>query len=192
MKFTVELEIDDGDLARLESATGKTGEALQDVLPKHAQAALTEYVAQYVGRRALSRGTDILEHRLHLLIRHAFDNEVPTEAQVSDLFQTTAAQSRTLIRNTLSRYRFDLATALEATVKATLEAAKPGKGVFLLEIKSAQVLDALKSKLEQEHPGQVPIARTRDASTWTLKPVSYAKLCGSFGATEVSAKAKKK
>lgn len=188
MKFTIELEVDDADLDRLKDATGLADQTLATGLPGHARAAFAEYVAQYLGRRALTRGPDILEHRLHLLIRHAFGNQVPTEARVSALFQTNASQSRTLIRNTLSRYRFDLATALTATVKATLEAADPTKGGFLLDIKSTQVLEALKAHLEQTYPNEAPLTRTPDASTWTVKPASYTALCKSFGATEVKKK----
>lgn len=192
MEFTVELEVDDADLARLEAATGLKAQKLAEALPGHARAAFAEYVAQYLGKRSLSRGADILEHRLHLLIRNAFDNEIPTETQVSGLFQTTSTQSRTLIRNTLSRYRFDLAAALRTTVKKTLENAKPDNHHFLLDVQSSQVLDALKTTLEQNYPNEAPITRTPDASTWTLKPVSYASLCKAFDAKEVSDKAKKK
>lgn len=185
MKFTVELEVSDGDLDRLESATGVARGKLDKDLPGHAKAAFAEYIEQYLGRRALSRGSDILEHRLHLLIRHAYANQVPTEAQVSGLFQTTPAQSKTLIRNTLSKYRFDLDAALKATIKATLESGTWKKGEVQLSLRSAQVLEALKARLEQFHPAEVPIGRTPDASTWSLKRASYLKLCADFNATAV-------
>ncbi|MFN3352948.1 MAG: hypothetical protein ACK4Z5_05005 [Brevundimonas sp.] len=186
MRFNLDLEVDDADLDRLVDATSIPGENLAAGLQGHAKAAFAEYLEQYVGRRALNRGTDILEHCLHLLIRHALNNEVPTEAQVSSLFQTTPSQSRTLIRNTLSKYRFELASALRATVKTVLEGARFKSGSFLLTIRSAQVVDVLKARLEQFHPGEVPLIRTTDASTWTLKRASYLKLCADFGATPVA------
>lgn len=186
MKFTVELEVADADLDRLVSATGITRAGMAAALPGHAKAAFAEYIEQYLGRRALNRGADILEHRLHLLIRNAYANQVPSEQQVSGLFQTTASQSRTLIRNTLSKFRFELEAALKSTVKGVLEAARHDTGQFHLSIRSAQVLDALKTRLEQSHPGEVPIARTPDASTWMLKRASYRALCTDFGATPVA------
>lgn len=182
MKFTVEMEVDDADLDRLANATGKPKDQLAQIMPGHAESAFREYVEQYLGRRALSRGSDILEHRLHLLIRYAYANQVPTESEVSGLFQTTASQSRALIRNTLSKYRFDLTAALEATVKAVLESARFKGGDFLLTVRSAQVLEAMRTKLEQSHPGEAPIVRTPDASTWTLKRGSYQALCKDFNA----------
>ncbi len=188
MKFSVEFEVVDADLDRLASATGLDRAHLAVALPGHAKAAFAEYIEQYLGRRALNRGTDILEHRLHLLIRHAYANQVPSEQQVSGLFQTTASQSRTLIRNTLSKYRFDLEAAVMATVKVVLEAARHDAGQFHLSIRSAQVLEALKMRLEQFHPGEVPIARTPEASTWMLRRASYRKLCTDFGATPVAEK----
>lgn len=61
-----------------------------------------------LGRRVFSRGSDLLGYQLSLLVRHAFGGRIPTATQVSDLFQTTLSTSRTLIRNTLSRYRYEL------------------------------------------------------------------------------------
>jgi hypothetical protein len=87
----------------------------------HAKAALTEYLESYLGRRAFSRGGDILEHRLSLLVKHAFGGKIPTAAQVSDLFQTTLSSSRTLIRNTFSKYRFTLGTVADAAAREVLE-----------------------------------------------------------------------
>lgn len=186
MRFNLDLEVDDADLDRLANATGIARANLAAGLQGHAKAAFAEYLEQYVGRRALSRGADILEHRLHLLIRHAFANEVPVDTQVSSLFQMTSSQSRTLIRNTLSKYRFDLEHALKATVRAVLEGAEFDDGSFRLTIRSAQVVDVLKARLEQFHPDEVPLTRTPEASTWSLKRASYRKLCADFDATPVA------
>jgi hypothetical protein len=58
---------------------------LDAVLSRHARAALGEYVEVYVGRRSSSRGADIQELRLALLVEHAFGGRIPDEATVGAL-----------------------------------------------------------------------------------------------------------
>ena len=109
------------DEAALALTLGCGQAELADKLADHGKAALHEYVECYLGRRALSRGSDILEHRLSLLVVHAFGGKKPSAAQVSDLFQTTLSSGRTLVRNTFSKYRYHLDETSRSEAKEVLE-----------------------------------------------------------------------
>jgi hypothetical protein len=53
---------------------------LREHLEAHANAAVEEYVRMFLGQRVYTRGSDIREYRLLLLIRHALGGRIPSEA----------------------------------------------------------------------------------------------------------------
>src|SRR5207244_13298060 len=91
---------------------------LAETLAPFAAAALHEVVTMFLGQKVFTRGSDILEYRLFLLVQHAFGNRVPTEKQVSKLFQTTATASRALIRSVMSQHQYQLQDAIGASLRA--------------------------------------------------------------------------
>jgi hypothetical protein len=155
----------------------------------HAKAALTEYLECYLGRRAFLRGGDILEYRLSLLVKHAFGGKIPTAAQVSDLFQTTLSWSRTLIRNTFSKYRFDLDAVAAAAAKEVLEKVTwAGSEVCNAQISAPNLVEVLNRRLLSKNPGYKQIVRTQGAvGTYAIAHDAYGELCGLFGAQPVQA-----
>lgn len=189
VKLNPALEVSDDDVSRLANVLGCDPKSLGEVLAGHAQAALSEYVEMYLGRRAFSRGSDVMEHRLALLMQHALANRVPSEDQVARLFQLTLSQGRTLIRTTLSKYRFQLQTAAGASAKAVLQAAKINSAdEFVMEIKATFLADMMNQVLAAQDGRQKPVVRVRDnVSTYSTARGSYEALCKAFAATPVRA-----
>lgn len=159
---------------------------LETVLSQHARAALGEYVEVYLGRRSSSRGADIQELRLALLIEHAFGGRIPDEVMVGALLKTPPSGSRTLIRNTLARYRHQLDAAMTGSAKVVLETVIWAGDVVHTHRASANVVELLNQRLLILDPTLKPVGRVSgSAGTWIINEDVYADLCNTFGANAV-------
>src|SRR5262249_31886437 len=123
MAVAATLNLAPPERARLRQILGCTDSELEGKLEPYASAALEEYVRMFIGGRVFTRGADIREYRLLLLMENVW-KRVPEDHEVSALFQTTATQSRALIRAVLSKFRYDLASALEGSLRGVLESAR--------------------------------------------------------------------
>lgn len=184
MRIAFDIDIAD-DTRPLMAALECTEGELNDILNAHAKAALSEYLECYVGRRAFARGSDILEHRLSLLITHAFNRQIPTAAKVSNLFQTTLSASRTLIRNTFSKYRHQLVSVEEASAKRVLEAADwSGNNGWFANVTTPNLVETLNRKLLAASPTSKEVARVPSVvGVYHIDQDAYDVLCPLFGAT---------
>jgi hypothetical protein len=141
----------------------------------YAAAAAEEYARMFLGQKIFTRGSDIREYRLFLLIRTAFKNEIPDEQDVCALFQCTLSQSRALLRAVISKYQYELSKAISDTLKTVLRRAKPNKqkGTFILAVNNESVVAELNKTLARQ-PGQDEIARqTGKLGTYELQPAAY-------------------
>jgi hypothetical protein len=160
---------------------------LDAILSQHARAALGEYIEVYLGRRSSSRGADIQELRLAMLVEHAFAGRIPDEATVGALLKTPPSGSRTLIRNTLSRYRHQLDAAMTGSAKAVLETVVWAGDVVHTHRASANVVELLNQRLLVLDPTLKPVGRVAtSAGTWVIDGHVYTELCTAFGANEVA------
>jgi len=187
MDIQFNIDISPEDQAKLVEMFGGDAAGLPAILATHAKAAAVEYLECYLGRRAYTRGTDILEHRLSLLVRHAFGGRIPTAAEVSDLFQTTLSASRTLIRNTFSKYRFDLGEVAIDAAKAVLENVTWADATTCnAQIAAPNLVELLNRRLLTANPGFKEIVRTQGAiGTYAITQDAYQELCALFGAEPV-------
>jgi len=110
----IEFEPSGGDLEMLAEILGTSPDEVEAALAPYLHAAATEYVEMFLGRKVFTRGQDIREYRLFLLMKEVFER-LPDEQEVSDLFQTTESQSRSLIRSVMSKYQYDLTDVLRWT-----------------------------------------------------------------------------
>lgn len=99
--------------------------ALEAKLGEVSRAAIQEYLDMFFGTGAFTRGNDFREHRLAMLILHTFGGQVPSESDVSKMFQSTRTGSRSLIRATMSKYQILLERAVKATLFALVDSATP-------------------------------------------------------------------
>ncbi|HEY8788095.1 MAG TPA: hypothetical protein VIM10_03025 [Actinopolymorphaceae bacterium] len=88
---------------QLAATLGCDAKDLTKTLKAYGEAASEEYVRMILGQKVFTRGTDIREYRLSLLITHVFGGRLPSEQLISALFQTTATQSRALLRAVMSK-----------------------------------------------------------------------------------------
>jgi hypothetical protein len=126
-----------------------TVEALDGVLKAYTAAASEEYIRMILGQRVLTRGQDIREYRLSLLITHVFGGRLPSEQQISALFQTTTTQSRALLRAVMSKYQYELQDAIRASLRDELHKATRVQGTseWLLTCDSENIIEALNREI---------------------------------------------
>jgi len=89
---------------------------LNKELGKIAGAATEEYVKMMLGEKVFTRGSDIREYRLYLLIIKYFEGNIPDESTISTLFQTTHSESKSLLRSTLAKYHYLLKDAINSSI----------------------------------------------------------------------------
>src|SRR5712691_6911431 len=124
MPISVSLSLTDEEKNQLAAILGCDLAGLDNVLSAYGSAALEEYARMFLGQRVFTRGSDIREYRVFLLIRHAFGNRFPNDQKLCDLFQTRLTEARSLIRAVSAKYQYELHDAREATLKSILTAAQ--------------------------------------------------------------------
>jgi hypothetical protein len=138
-------------------------------------AASEEYLRMILGQRVYTRGTDVREYRLLLLMKHVFKG-MPTEAQVSALFQTTATQSRGLLRAVLSKYQYELHEIVTGSLRRALEQAKddPNGDGKILVTASDNLIENLNRTIATVDGTLQQISKVRGtASTYEIDKGSY-------------------
>lgn len=183
MDVTATINISEQDQEELAQILGCDRANLEEELQKYASAAIQEYVSMFLGQKVFKRGTDILEYRLFLLIEEAFENKVPDEQDVCKLFQSTSTEARSLIRSVISKYQYQLKTALDRTIKAILNNAtrENEHNPYTVTINSQNVVEELNRQLASIDGSLTPVTKKRGSvSIYEIKPSSYARLCEKF------------
>ena len=137
---------------------------LEGALARIGRAALTEYLEMILGKQVPTRANEIYERRLFHLIKHYFEGRIPTESHVSMLFQRTQTSSRTLLRDVIAKFRFDLETELIRTVKNTLVVAEQQEsGEYHVVIQCDNILEELRQTVANEAAGLDQISKVRNS-----------------------------
>jgi hypothetical protein len=176
--ISVSIDLTPEEKQQLATILGATEANLETVLKPYVAAASEEYVRMFLGQRVFTRGSDAREFRLLLLIKHAFKNRFPDDQRISDLFQTTLSESRSLIKSVTAKYQYELAGAKEATLRTVLESAQQQENdVWLLSINSRTVVEQLNRDLVQLGADLPPIRlKENTGSTYVMAPSSYDRL----------------
>lgn len=184
MELTATLDLSEEDQAELVHILNCEGADLIETLTPYASAAVEELVTMFLGQKVFSRGSDIREYRLYLLIKHAFSHRIPNEQDVCRLFQSTSSGSRSLIRAVMSKYQYLLKESIDDTMKDCLnsvEVAEDSDSVTVA-IYNLNIVDELNRVLGDIDSSLPPVQKKRGSvSTYELKPSSYMKLCERFG-----------
>ena len=152
-------------------------------LKRFADAAREEYLRMMLGQKVFTRGQDMREYRLFLLIQHgAFDDGLlPDERVISALFQTTRTQSRGLLRAVMSKYQYDLRVAIQKTLVKCLQGAKQYGDEWNITIESDNIVDELNRALADINGNLEQISRARDTvTTYVISQASYVALSDKF------------
>jgi hypothetical protein len=186
MSISFDNPIGQTDRTKLAEILGCAPEELEEALEPYARAAATEYVEMFLGLKVFTRGSDIREYRLFLLMREVF-KRLPTEQEVSDLFQTTETQSRSLIRSVMSKYQYELTEVLSKSMKDALEAAAQDQnteedGDWYITVSSEYIVEAL-NRLVAQRDGTLTriVLRKGTASSYVIKPSTRAMLRAALG-----------
>jgi hypothetical protein len=167
------------DLFRTQDDT-EFSEALQKVV----RAALSEYKEMFLGMGLPSRADEIRQHRLFHLIKHYFRERLPSEAEVSSLFQLTQSRSRSLLRYTMTRFHYDLEQETQNTLKETVKQAQfnDDKKEYRVVIQSDNVLNELNLIIATVAPSLDPVSKVRNMSrTYSISEDSHDALCKYLG-----------
>lgn len=96
---------------------------LGNALTKICKAAFLEYCKMFKEKGIPTRADEVMQERLFFLLNHYFINRLPSENEISTIFQLTPSQSRTLLRNTKSRYRTKITTFITNSLRAIIQSA---------------------------------------------------------------------
>jgi hypothetical protein len=176
MKITFNIDLDEKDKGELAIILGCTSEELEQKLSIYGKAALHEYMTMFLGQKVFRRGSDILEYRLLLLIESALEGQIPDEQVVSNLFQTTSTESRSLIRSVMSKYQYQLRGVIENSIRAILDnASKDGdENQFVVIVNSLNLIAEMNSTLAEIDGKLPPITKKHGGiSTYLIQPSSY-------------------
>lgn len=183
MKIQVEIQLEQNESKQLAGIINIKPNQLDKGFESFARAAIQEYAQMFLGKKVFTRGSDMREFRLFLLIREAFGNKIPNEQKVCDLFQCSTTQARSLIRAVMSKYQYDLHDAIQATLKETVQSVQlNGGGALTVIINSENLVDALNRDLASIDGSLPQVAKKKNTvSTYELQNSSYLKLCGHYG-----------
>jgi len=183
INITTTIQLSEDEQKELSRIIGCETSELPTYLVPYSSAALHEMISMFLGQNVFTRGSDLLENRLFLLIKYALGCRIPDEQTVCKLFQNTATQSRSLIRAVMSKYQYFLKDAIDDTLKELLEHAEvPDEpGPVTIAIHNWNLVDELNRELAEIDSSLPPVQKKRGSvSTCEIKPSSYNKLCSKY------------
>lgn len=179
LDIDLSISVTQEEAMQLASILGTKTEDLGETLAPVGEAALTEYVRMFLGQAVFTRGSDIHEYRLFLLIKHLFKNRIPYEQRISDLFQTTATKSRALVRSVMSKYQYELRAAIEDSLAEILAGCPdPDEGedfeVSIFNDSLVKVMNRLLASMDGSLP---PVVKKRGTvTTYLVRPSALRRL----------------
>jgi len=176
---------DKNDKTTLVKVLGCSDEAsLESALRGIAEAALCEYLEMLLGKQVPTKAAEAQERRLYHLIMRFFDGRFPRESEITSMFQLTERASRTLLRNTRTKYHYALEPNLRATIGTLLSTAEreSANGDYQITIQSMTIIEELKRTVSTIAPTLKQVKRLRDAAGIYVFPVdTYRRLCDHYG-----------
>jgi len=123
----ITINIQDTELSAQDIQLIKESLDIQDIenaLSKICKSAFMEYVKMFKEKGIPSRADEVKQERLFFMLNYYYINRVPSENEISTIFQLTATQSRSLLRNTKSKYRTKINSFIKSTLLTTLNSAR--------------------------------------------------------------------
>jgi hypothetical protein len=170
MDVTISLTDGDFDSAQrklVREALGLPNDTeLAKAMKRLGKAAALEYVNMFVEKGMPTRADEVRQDRLYFLITPYYQNRLPPESEVSSIFQLTSSQSRTLLRNTRSRYRTKLGAQVNASAKHVISSAKKNKdtGQWEMLIDADVILEELNLVIAKKGPTLKPVHLKKESS----------------------------
>lgn len=138
---------------------------IEDALRPFANAALAEYIDQLTGRQLPSRIKDVEQLRLLYMTRFVFGGRLPDPDTVAELFQKSFPEAKTLLRNTATRYRFELADDMNAAAWAVIvdrsqpagRNMDPAKDAWNVEVRDLALLEYIHDAVRRGEGNPSPV-----------------------------------
>lgn len=160
IKFNVKLsEHEQKTLLQNLNLDSDSSSKIEDVLKKMAEASFNEYKRMLTGVCVPNTAVEFRLERMYNLLMYYFNTAVPDEEIIGSLFHTPDSTSRQLIKNTLSRHRFDLKKKLNKTIKAILDVdskdvqGKNESKIYSLKIADSGTAAYINQIIAKERPG---------------------------------------
>jgi hypothetical protein len=172
-------ELSDADKTLIQECLGLDPNHVNEALEKLCKTAFMEYVKMFKEKGLPTRADEVQQERLFFLLNYFFENRLPSENEISSIFQLTPSQSKTLLRNTKSRYRTKINTYIKNTLLTTLNLAVQSNpnGDYEFVCTSPTTVEELNSIISQKGPELQPIEKIRGlASKYTCAVDTYSLL----------------
>lgn len=169
-----ELSVD--DRALIQDCLGIDNVAFQGALERLTKSAFMEYAKMFKEKGIPTRADEVAQERLYFLLNHYYNTTLPSESEISSIFQLTQSQSKTLLKNTKSRYRTKIKAFLKNSLKATLAAAvqRGGENLWEFECISPSIIEELNYIVSQKGPSNHPVEKIRGfANRYSCKEDTY-------------------
>lgn len=167
---------------RLAQTLGINLANLEDKMQGILLAAFIEYKEMLLGKGLPTRADEIKQHRLLHLVKHYFKGRIPSETEVSGMFQLTEAESKSLIKNVMTRFRYQLEEEIYNTGKEVVENCELREDKYEVAIQSDNVLERLNWIIRNGNPDLESIRKIRDAAgKYSMTKDTYQFLENYFG-----------
>jgi len=183
MTIEIDLDLSPEDERELASILKCDPMNLGNALSGYCSAAAKEYVSMFLGKKVFTRGSDISEYRLSLLVESAFDGAIPSEQDVCRLFQLTENRASALIRAMMSKYQYQLRDSISQSLRALVRSAEYNQEDenFEISVHSKNLIDELNRILAEIDTSLPPVQRKRGSiATYVISTSSYLRLCERF------------
>ncbi|SEO79184.1 hypothetical protein SAMN05444671_1411 [Flavobacterium sp. CF108] len=144
-----------------------TDPEVDNALTKITKAAFMEYVKMFKEKGLPTRADEVQQERLFFLLLYYFENILPSENELSSIFQLTQSQSKTLLRNTKSRYRTKISSFIKNTLLETINSATQISPTDPYEFvcTSPTTVEELNLIISQKGPTLEPVNKIRGISS---------------------------
>jgi len=123
----ITITISEDEISALDRQLVKDSLSVDDMdlaFTKICKSAFMEYMKMFKEKGIPSRADEVKQERLFFMLNYYYINRVPSENEISTIFQLTATQSRSLLRNTKSKYRTKINGFIKSTLLTTLNSAR--------------------------------------------------------------------
>ena len=174
--------LDEEKIKMMKLLNATNDEQFNAAITKIVKAAITEYKEMLLGKGMPTRSDEIKQHRLFHMVKHYFGNQMPTEAEISSMFQLTESESRSLLKNVRTRFRYQLEDEIKYTLRGTIQIAERTDEGYELIIQSDNVLEELNRIIAINAPRLDPVRKVKNcARKYFISEDSYALFCDYFG-----------
>ncbi|MFC5604718.1 hypothetical protein [Sporosarcina koreensis] len=165
----------------LKNILNKGTSEFTDIIEGVCMAAIAEYFEMMLGKQVPTRANEIQERRLFHLLKHYFDGRIPSESEISAIFQLTESGSRSLLRNVRTRFKFDLKEEMEYTIKNTLLQAVSANDSYRVVIQSDNILEELRQVVSMKGAKLEQISKVKgSAGLYNIPEDTFDLLCANY------------